>query len=90
MVVEAGLGVAAVPELAAPTGPHAILVVRPLIDPVVTRMIGDHPPARLDLVTGGPAVSSYPEGPLGHRLANAASALAGEGQLQASSLELGP
>ena len=39
-LVEAGLGVAAVPELAAPTGPHAILVVRPLIDPVVTRIMG--------------------------------------------------
>jgi DNA-binding transcriptional LysR family regulator len=39
-LVEAGLGVAAVPKLAAPTGPHAVLVVRPLVDPVVTRIMG--------------------------------------------------
>ena len=39
-LVEAGLGVAAVPKLAAPSGPHAVLVVRPLVDPVVTRIMG--------------------------------------------------
>jgi DNA-binding transcriptional LysR family regulator len=39
-LVEAGLGVAAVPELAVPTGQHAVLVVRPLIEPVVTRIMG--------------------------------------------------
>jgi DNA-binding transcriptional LysR family regulator len=39
-LVEAGLGVAAVPKLAAPAGPHAILRVRPLVDPVVTRIMG--------------------------------------------------
>jgi DNA-binding transcriptional LysR family regulator len=39
-LVEAGLGVAAVPQLAAPTGQHAILVVRPLVEPVVTRIMG--------------------------------------------------
>ena len=39
-LVEAGLGVAAVPKLAAPTGRHPVLVVRPLVDPVVTRIMG--------------------------------------------------
>ena len=39
-LVEAGLGVAAVPKLAAPTGRHPLLVVRPLVDPVVTRIMG--------------------------------------------------
>jgi len=39
-LVEAGLGVAAVPQLAAPTTEHAVLVVRPLVEPVVTRMVG--------------------------------------------------
>ena len=39
-LVEAGLGVAAVPKLAAPSGPHAVLAVRPLVDPVVTRIMG--------------------------------------------------
>ena len=39
-LVEAGLGVAAVPRLAAPTGRHAVLVVRTLVDPVVTRIMG--------------------------------------------------
>lgn len=39
-LVEAGLGVAAVPQLAVPTGEHPVLVVRPLVDPVVTRIMG--------------------------------------------------
>ena len=39
-LVEAGLGVAAVPKLAVPTGHHPILEVRPLIEPVVTRTMG--------------------------------------------------
>jgi DNA-binding transcriptional LysR family regulator len=39
-LVEAGLGVAAVPQLAVPTGQHAVLVVRPLVEPVVTRVMG--------------------------------------------------
>ena len=39
-LVEAGLGVAAVPQLAVPTGQHAVLVVRPLVEPTVTRMMG--------------------------------------------------
>ena len=39
-LVEAGLGVAAVPQLAVPTGQHAVLVVRPLVEPVVTRIMG--------------------------------------------------
>lgn len=39
-LVEAGLGIAAVPQLAAPTGQHAVLVVRPLVEPVVTRIMG--------------------------------------------------
>jgi DNA-binding transcriptional LysR family regulator len=39
-LVEAGLGVAAVPRLAAPTGHHPVLVVRPLVEPIVTRIMG--------------------------------------------------
>jgi DNA-binding transcriptional LysR family regulator len=39
-LVEAGLGVAAVPQLAVPTGDHPVLAVRPLIEPVVTRTMG--------------------------------------------------
>lgn len=39
-LVEAGLGVAAVPRLAVPTGQHPVLAVRPLVEPVVTRVIG--------------------------------------------------
>ncbi len=39
-LVEKGLGVAAVPQLAVPTEQHPVLVVRPLIEPVVTRMMG--------------------------------------------------
>jgi DNA-binding transcriptional LysR family regulator len=39
-LVEAGLGVAAVPKLAVPSGPHPVLAVRPLVDPAVTRIMG--------------------------------------------------
>lgn len=39
-LVEAGLGVAAVPQLAVPVTEHPVLVVRPLIEPVVTRIMG--------------------------------------------------
>ena len=39
-LVEAGLGIAAVPQLAMPPGKDAMLVGRPLVDPVVTRTIG--------------------------------------------------
>ena len=39
-LVEAGLGVAAVPQMAVPTGQHPILAVRPLVEPTVTRMMG--------------------------------------------------
>ena len=38
-LVEQGLGVAAVPQMAVPPGQHAVLAVRPLIEPVVTRMM---------------------------------------------------
>jgi DNA-binding transcriptional LysR family regulator len=38
--VEAGLGIAAVPELAMPCGEHPTLVSVPLVEPVVTRTIG--------------------------------------------------
>ena len=39
-LVEAGLGVAAVPELAMPSGEHPSLVSVPLVDPTVTRTVG--------------------------------------------------
>lgn len=39
-LVEAGLGVAAVPRLAMPPGDHPLLVSIPLVDPAVTRTIG--------------------------------------------------
>ncbi len=39
-LVEAGLGVAAVPALAMPPEDHPLLVSRPLVDPVVTRRLG--------------------------------------------------
>ncbi len=39
-MVEAGLGVAAVPSLAMPAGDHPLLVSVPLTDPVVTRKVG--------------------------------------------------
>ena len=39
-LVEEGLGVAAVPRMAVATRPNNLLVTRPLIDPVVTRVMG--------------------------------------------------
>jgi len=39
-LVEAGLGVAAVPELAMPAGEHPSLVSVPLVDPAITRTVG--------------------------------------------------
>lgn len=39
-MVEAGVGVAAVPSMAMPAGNHPLLASVPLIDPVVTRRIG--------------------------------------------------
>lgn len=39
-LVEAGLGVAALPRLAMPRDIHPVLVSRPLIDPVLTRTMG--------------------------------------------------
>jgi DNA-binding transcriptional LysR family regulator len=39
-LVEAGLGVAAVPSLAMPAADHPLLVSVPLADPVVTRRVG--------------------------------------------------
>lgn len=39
-LVEAGLGVAAVPSMAMPTKDHPLLVSIPLINPVVTRKVG--------------------------------------------------
>ena len=39
-LVEAGLGVAAVPSLAMPAADHPLLVSVPLRDPVVTRTVG--------------------------------------------------
>jgi DNA-binding transcriptional LysR family regulator len=39
-LVEAGVGIAAVPRLAMPADDHPILVSVPLIDPVITRTVG--------------------------------------------------
>jgi DNA-binding transcriptional LysR family regulator len=39
-LVEAGLGVAAVPSMAMPAADHPLLVSVPLVDPVVTRRVG--------------------------------------------------
>jgi len=39
-LVEAGLGVAAVPSMAMPAADHPLLVSVPLVDPVVTRKVG--------------------------------------------------
>jgi len=39
-LVEAGLGVAALPRMAMPQGAHPVLVSRPLINPVLTRTVG--------------------------------------------------
>jgi DNA-binding transcriptional LysR family regulator len=45
-LVEAGLGVAAVPAMAMPGRDHPLLVSVPLDGPVVTRHVGAHPPQR--------------------------------------------
>jgi DNA-binding transcriptional LysR family regulator len=39
-LVEAGLGVAALPSMAMPGADHPLLVSVPLVDPVVTRKMG--------------------------------------------------
>ena len=39
-LVEAGLGVAAVPSMAMPGADHPLLVSMPLVEPMVTRKIG--------------------------------------------------
>jgi DNA-binding transcriptional LysR family regulator len=39
-LVEAGLGIAAVPQLAMPPGPHPVLASVKLVEPVVTRTLG--------------------------------------------------
>ena len=39
-LVEAGLGVAAVPSMAMPADDHPLLVSVPLVEPVITRRIG--------------------------------------------------
>jgi DNA-binding transcriptional LysR family regulator len=39
-LVEAGLGVAAVPSMAMPAADHPLLVSVPLVDPVITRKVG--------------------------------------------------
>ena len=39
-LVEAGLGISVLPELATPRDEHPFLVTRPIVDPVVTRTIG--------------------------------------------------
>jgi DNA-binding transcriptional LysR family regulator len=39
-LVEAGLGVAAVPSMAMPGPGHPLLVSVPLVDPIVTRKVG--------------------------------------------------
>ncbi len=39
-LVEAGLGIAALPRLAMPTRPHQVLVSRPLLNPLITRTVG--------------------------------------------------
>lgn len=39
-LVEAGLGIAALPKMAVPSGPHAMLVSRPLVSPTLTRTMG--------------------------------------------------
>ena len=75
-LVEAGLGVAAVPKLAAPSGaarcPCRAAAGRSSGD----AHHGDHPPARLHPVAGGPAVPSDPQGSLGDGLAPALLLLA--------------
>jgi DNA-binding transcriptional LysR family regulator len=39
-LVEAGVGIAAVPRLAMPDDDHPLLVSVPLVDPVVSRTVG--------------------------------------------------
>jgi len=39
-LVEAGLGVAAVPSMAMPAADHPLLVSVPLVDPIITRKVG--------------------------------------------------
>ena len=39
-LVEAGLGIAALPCLAMPRGPHPLLISRPLVNPVLVRTVG--------------------------------------------------
>jgi DNA-binding transcriptional LysR family regulator len=39
-LVEAGLGVAALPRLAMPRGPHPVLISRPLVNPLLVRTVG--------------------------------------------------
>jgi DNA-binding transcriptional LysR family regulator len=39
-LVEAGLGIAALPRMAVPTGSHPLIVSRPLVNPVLTRTMG--------------------------------------------------
>jgi DNA-binding transcriptional LysR family regulator len=39
-LVEAGLGVAALPRMSLPSGPHPVIAAKRLIDPVVTRKVG--------------------------------------------------
>ncbi len=56
-LVEAGLGVAAVPSLAMPAADHPLLVSVPLSDPVVTRTVGSHPaPGPLAVAVGATTV----------------------------------
>lgn len=39
-LVEAGLGISVLPRLATPQGPHPILVIRPIMNPQVSRTLG--------------------------------------------------
>jgi len=39
-LVEAGLGIAALPRLAMPRGYHPVLISRPLVNPVLLRTVG--------------------------------------------------
>ncbi len=39
-MVEAGIGIAAVPAMSMPAGEHSVLRAVPLTDPVVTRTVG--------------------------------------------------
>lgn len=55
-LIEAGLGVAALPRLAMPSHPHPVLVAKPLIEPVLTRTIGV---IRRQGLTLSPAASQF-------------------------------